>query len=185
MKIMAFSPITSWQTDGEKIETVTLFSWAPKSLQLVTASMKLKKCLSLGRKAVTNLDSKLKSRDVTLPTKVHIVKAVGFPVVMYRCDSWARKKAEHQRIVAFELWCWRKLLRVPWTAWKSTLNIHWNDWWLSWSSNTLATWWKNQLIGKDPGACKVWGQEEQRERGWDVWMASWTQWTWVWTNSGR
>ena len=92
-----------------------LFSWAPKSLQMMTAAMKLKKHLLLGRKAVTNLDSVLKTR-ITLPTKVHIVKALVFPVVMYGCESWIIKKAEHQRIDAFELWCWKRCLRVPWSA---------------------------------------------------------------------
>ena len=94
----------------------------PKSLQMVTAAMKLRHLL-LGRKAMTNLDSILKSRDVTLPTKVHLVKAMVFPVVMYGHESWTIKKAERQRIVAFELWCWRRLLRVPWTAGRSNQSI--------------------------------------------------------------
>ena len=96
----------------------TLFLGAPKSLQMVTAAMKLIRLL-LGRKVMPNLDSILKSRDITLPTQVHLVKAMVFPVVMYRCESWTIKKAEHQRIDAFELWCWRRLLRVPWTARRS------------------------------------------------------------------
>ena len=100
----------------------TLFSWAPKSLQLVTAAMKLRHLL-LGRKAMTNLDSVLKSRDITLPTKVCLVKAMVFLVVIYGCESWTRKKAKHQRINAFELWCWRRLLRIPWTARKSNQSI--------------------------------------------------------------
>ena len=91
----------------------TLFFGAPKSLQMVTAAMKLKKHLLLGRKAMTNLDSVLKSRDITLPTKIHLVKAMVFQGVMYGCESWTIKKADHQRIDAFELWCWRKPLRVP------------------------------------------------------------------------
>ena len=99
-----------------------LFSWAPKSLQMVTAAMKLRHLL-LGRKAMTNLDSLLKSRDITLPTKVHLVKAMVFPVVMYGCKSWTIKKVECQRIDAFELWCWRRLLRVPWTARRSNHSI--------------------------------------------------------------
>ena len=94
---------------------LTLFFWAPKSLQMVIAAMKLKDLL-LGRKFMTNLDSIFKSRDVTLPTKVHLVKAMVFPVVVYGCASWTVKQAERQRIDAFELWCWRRLLRVPWTA---------------------------------------------------------------------
>ena len=99
------------------METVTdLFSWAPKSLWTVTSSHEIKRCLLLGKKAMTNLDSILKSRDVTLLTEVHLVKAMVFPVVMYRCESWTIKKAEHWRIDAFELWCWRRLSRVPWTA---------------------------------------------------------------------
>ena len=100
----------------------TLFFWAPKSLQIVTAAMKVR-CLLLGRKAMTNLDSILKSRDITLPTKVHLVKALVFPVVMSGCDSWTIKTAECQRIDAFELQCWRRLLRVPWTARRSNQSI--------------------------------------------------------------
>ena len=100
----------------------TLFSWAPKSLQMVIAAMKLR-CLFLGRKAMTNSDSMLKSRDITLPKKVCLVKAMVFPVVIYGCESWTVKKAEHQRIDAFELWCWRRLLRVPWTARRSDQSI--------------------------------------------------------------
>ena len=99
------------------METATTLFWgAPKSLQMVTAAMKLKRRLPLGRKAMTNLDSILKSRDITLQTKVHLVKAMVLPVVMYGCESWTIKKAEHQRIEAFELWCWKRLLRIPWTA---------------------------------------------------------------------
>ena len=101
----------------------TSFSWAPKSLQMLTAALKLKKHLLLGRKTVTNLDSILKSRDIILPTKVHLVKAMVFPVVMYGYESWTIKKAECWRIDAFELWCWRKLFRVPWTARKSNQSI--------------------------------------------------------------
>ena len=99
-----------------------LFFWAPKSLQMVTAAMKLKDAY-LGRKVMTNLDSILKSRDITLPTNVHLVKAMVFPVVMYGCESWTVKKAERQRIDAIELWCWRRLLRVPWTARRSNPSI--------------------------------------------------------------
>ena len=120
MKIMASGPITLWQIDGETMETVTDFILgAPKSLQMVTADMKLKDACSLGKKAMTNLDSILKSRDIILPAKVHLVKAMVFPVVMYGCESWTIKKTEHQRIDIFELWCWRRLLRVPWTLRRS------------------------------------------------------------------
>ena len=114
---MAFSLITSWQTDGETMETVTDFIFLGYK---ITAdgdySHEIKIRLLLGRKAMTNLDSILKSRDITLPTKVHLVKAMVFPVVMYGCESWTIKKTEHQRIDASELWCWRRPLRVPWTA---------------------------------------------------------------------
>ena len=123
MKIMAFGPITSWQIDGEIVETVTDFIFgAPKSLQMVTAAMKLRPLL-LGKKVMANLDSIFKSRDITLPTKVHLVKGMVFSVVMYRCENWTIKKAEHRRIDAFELWCWRKLLRVLWTARSSNQSI--------------------------------------------------------------
>ena len=116
-KIMVSGPITLWQIDGKEWKRwQTLFWGAPKSLQMVIAAMKLKGCLLLWRKVMTNLDSTFKSRDITLPTKVHLVKAMFFPVVMYGCESWTVKKAERQRIDAFELWCWRRLLRVPWAA---------------------------------------------------------------------
>ena len=118
-KIMASGPITSWQIDGETV--ADLFFWAPKSLQVVTAAMK--RHLLLGRKVMTNVDSILKSRDITLLTKVCLIKAMVFPVVMYRCESWTVKKAECQRIDTFELWCWRRLLRVPWTARRSNQSI--------------------------------------------------------------
>ena len=118
---MASGPITSWQIDGETMETVKDFILgAPKSLQMVTDySHKIKRRLLLERKAMTNLDSLLKSRDITLPTNVYLVKARVFPVVMYGCESWTVKKAERRRTDAFELWCWRRLLRVPWTARRS------------------------------------------------------------------
>ena len=109
---------------GNSRNSVRLYFWgAPKSLQMVIAAMKLKDALLLGRKVMTNLDSIFKSRDITLPTKVHLVKATVFPVVMYGCESWTVKKAESQRIYAFELWCWRRLLRVPWTARRSNQSI--------------------------------------------------------------
>ena len=119
-KIMESSPITSWQIDGETVETVSDFIfWGSKITADGDCSHEIKRRLLLGRKAMTNLDSLLKSRDITLPTKVHPVKALVFPVVMYGCESWTVKKAEHQKIDAFELWCWRRLLRVPWTARRS------------------------------------------------------------------
>ena len=119
--IMTSGLTTSWQIDGETMERVRLFSWAPKSLQVVTTE--IKRCLLLGRKAMTNLDSIIKNRTITLPTKVHLVKAMFFPVVMYEYESWTIKKTECQRIDAFELWCWRRLLRVPWTARRSNQSI--------------------------------------------------------------
>ena len=120
-KIMTSGPITSWQIDEEAMETVINFILGtPKSLQMVTAALKLKlPSLLLGRKAMTNLDSILKSRDITLSTKVHLVKAMVFPVVMYGCESWTIKKAEQQRIDVFELLCWRTPVRVPWTVRRS------------------------------------------------------------------
>ena len=114
---MASGPITSWQIDGETMETVTDFIFFSSKLTAADdCSHEIKRPLLLGRKAMNNLDSILKSREITLPTKVHLVKAVVFLVVMYGCESWTIKKAESRRIDAFELWCWRRLLRVPWTA---------------------------------------------------------------------
>ena len=111
MKILASGPITSWEIDGETVSDFIFL--APKSLQMVIAAMKFKRRLLLGRKVMIKLDSILKSRDITLPTKVRLVKAMVSLVVMYGCESWTVKKADHQRIDAFELWCWRRLLRVP------------------------------------------------------------------------
>ena len=123
-KIMASSPITSWQIDGETVETVAGFIFlGSKFTADGDCSHEIKRCLLLGRKVMGNLDSILKSRDITLPTKVHLVKAIVFAVVMYGCESWTVKKAERQRIDAFELWCWRRLLRVPWTARRSNQSI--------------------------------------------------------------
>ena len=123
-KIMASSPLTPWQIDGKIMETVRNFIFMGSK---ITAdgnwSHEIKRCLLLGRKAMTNLDSILRSRDITLPTKVRLVKAMVFPVVMYGCESWTIKKAERWRTDAFELWCWRRLLRVPWTARRSNQSI--------------------------------------------------------------
>ena len=119
-KIMASGPITSWQIDGETVETVSDFLLgASKITADGDCSHVIKRCLLLERKVMTNLDSILKSRDITLSTKVHLVKAVVFPAVMYGCESWTIKKSKCQRIDAFELWCWRRLLRVPWTVRRS------------------------------------------------------------------
>ena len=116
-KIMASGPITSWQTDGETMETVTNFILGGSKITADgDSSHEIKRLLLIGRKAMTKLDSILKSRDITLTTKSHLVKAVLSAIIMYGCESWTIKKAEHQRIDTFELWCWRRLLRVPWTA---------------------------------------------------------------------
>ena len=141
---------------------------------------------------MTNLDSIFKSRDITLPKKVHLVKAMVFPVVIYGCESWTVKKAEHRRIDAFELWCWSRLLRVPWTAKrsnqsilrKSVLGIHWKNRCWSWNSNTLATLCEQLTHWKRPWCwerLKVGGEGDGR--GWDDWMASPTRWTWAWVSS--
>ena len=171
---------------------LTLFLGAPKITADADYSHEINRHLLLGRKVMTNLDIILKSRDITLSTKVCLDKAVVFPVVKYWCESWTIKKAECWRCDAFEMWCWWKLLRVPWTAkrsnqsilMESTLNIHWKDWCWSWNSNTLATWCEELTHWKKP-----WCWERLREggegddRGWDGWMASSTQWTWVWVDS--
>ena len=123
-KIKASGPITSWQIDGETMETVRDFIFLGSKITADgDSSHEIKRYLPLGRKAMTNLDSIFKSRDITLPTKVRLVKAIVFPVVMYGCESWTIKKTECQRIDAFELWCWRRLLRVPWTARRSNQSI--------------------------------------------------------------
>ena len=124
MKIMASSPITSWQIDEETEETVPDFIFGGSKITADgDCTHEIKRCLLLGRKVMTNLDSIFKSRDIALSTKVRLVKAMVFPVVMYGYESWTIKKAEHQRIDAFELWCWRRLLRVPWTARRSNQSI--------------------------------------------------------------
>jgi len=123
-KIMASDPITSWQIHGETVETVADFIFGGSKITAdCDCSHEIKRCFLPGRKVMTNLDSIFKSRDVTLPTKVHLVKAMVFPLVMYGCESWTLKKAELRRIDAFELWCWRRLLRVPWTARRSNQSI--------------------------------------------------------------
>ena len=127
-KFMASGPITSWEIDGETMKMVTDFIFLGSK---ITADgdcrHEIKRQLLLGRKAMTNLDSILKSRDITLATKVHLVKAMVFPVVMYGCESWTIKKVERRRIDAFELWCWRRLMRVPWTARRSALGVPWKE----------------------------------------------------------
>ena len=123
-KMMASGPITSWQIDGETVQTVTNFIFSGFRLTADgDCSHEIQRHLLLGRKAMTNLDSIFKSRDITLPTNVHLVKALVFPVVMYGCESWILKKTQCQRIDAFDLWCWERLLRVSWTVWRSNQSI--------------------------------------------------------------
>ena len=150
------------------------------------------RCLLLGRKAMTNLDSILKSRDITLPTKVHLVKALVFPVVMYEHESWTIKKAECRRFDAFELWCWRRLLRVYWTTRRSNQSMlkeispeYSLYWWWNWNSNTLAIWCEELTQWKRPWFWERLKVGEGDNRGWDGWMSSPTCWTWVWASSGR
>ena len=142
---------------------------------------------------MTNLDSILKVKDITLPAKVFLIKAMVFPVVIYGCESWTVKKAERRRTNAFELWCWRRLLRVPWTARRPNQSIikeispgvHGKDWCWSWNSNTLTTWCEELTHWKRPWCWeRLRAGGEGDDRGWDSWMTSPTQWTWVWVNSG-
>ena len=176
-KIMASSPITSWQIDEEALETVRDFIFLGSK---ITADddcrHEIKRRLLLGRKVKINLNSILKSRDIILPTKVHLVKAIFFPVVMYGCESWTIKKAECRRTDALELWYWTRLLRVPWTARRSNqsilkesvLNIHWMD--RCWRWNSRPPDGKNWLNWKDSDWERLKAGEGD-DRGWDGWMA--------------
>ena len=189
-KIMASSSTISWQIEGKQWKQWQTFIWGGGGGSEITlngdCSHELKRCLFLGRKVMTNLDSILKSRDITLPTKVHLVKAMVFPVVMYGCESWSMKEAECQRIDAFELWCCRRLLRVPWTARRSNQSIlkeispeySLEGWCWSWNSSTWAIWCKELTQLKRPWCwerLKAGGEGDNR--GWYSWMASLTQWT--------
>ena len=176
-KIKASGPITSWQIDGETVETVTnfIFGGLQSHCKWWLQSWN-KKMLAPWKESYDQPRQHIKSRDITLPTEIHLVKAIVFPVVMYGCESWTIKKVEHWRIDAFELWCWRRLLRVSWKSRRSNQSF--------WSSNTLATWWEELTHWKRP-----WGWErltvgEEDNRGGDGWMASPRQWTWIWVNSG-
>ena len=192
-KIMPSNPITSRQIDGEKRETVRDFIFLGSKITADdNCSHEIRRRLLLGRKVMTNLDSILRSRDITLPTKVHLVKAMVFPVVMYECESWTIKKAEHWTIDAFELWYWRRLFRVPWTARRSNQSIlkeispeySSEGLLLSWNSNTLATWCKELTHWKRPWCWeRLKAGGEGNDRGWDGCMASLTWWTWVWVSS--
>ena len=185
---MASSCITSCQIDGDKVETVTNFIFLDSTITVDSdCSHEIK------RKAMVNLYSIFKGRDITLPTKIHAVKTLIFPIVMYRIESWTIKKVECQRINAFKLWCWKRLLGVPWTVRRSklkqrelTLNIHWKNWCWSWSSNTLTTWCKELTHWKRPwGWVRLRAGGEGGDTGWDDWIASLTQWIWVWAHSWR
>ena len=192
---MASGPITSWQIDGWTVEIVTDFIVLGSKIPADgDCSHEIKRHLLLGRKVMTNLDSILKSRDITLPTKVHLIKAMVFPVVMYRCENRTIKKVECQRIYAFELWCWRKLwcweslglqgVQTSPSSRKSVLNINWKDWFWSWNSNTFTTWCEELTHLKNPWWWERLKVGDGEDRGWVGWMASLTQWTWVWLNSG-
>ena len=192
---MASGPIISWQIDGETMETVTDFIFLGSKITADgDCSHEIKRHLLLGRKAMTKLDSILKSKDKTLPTKVRIVKAMIFPVVMYGCESWAIKKAERWRTDVFQLWCLIRLLRVPWTARRSNqsilkkeispeysleglmlkLKLQYFDH-LMWRTDS---WEKTLMVGKTEGG-------EGDNIGQDGWMASPTSWTWIWASSRR
>ena len=187
-KIMAYSPITSLQIDGEKVGTVTDFTFGGS--KITDWSHEIKRRLLLGRKPMINLDSILKSRDITLPMNVHPVKAMVFPVVMYRCESWTTKKAECWSIYAFELWCWRSPLDCKEIQ---PVQSKGNQSWIFTGRtdaepetlNTLATWCEELTHWKRPWCwerLKAGGEGD--DRGWDGWMASPTGWTWVWVSSG-
>ena len=193
-EITAFNPITSWQIDGEIRETVADFIFlGSKITEDGDCSHEIKRLLLLGRKAMTNLDSTLKSRGITLPAKVCLVKAMVFPIVMHGCESWTIKKAEHWRIDAFELWFWRRLLRVPWSARRSNQSflkeiIHKYSFEELMVKLTLQYF--GHLIRRADSLQRPWCWErlraggEEDDRGWDGCMASLTQWTWVRVDSG-
>ena len=190
---MASGPITSQQVDGETTETVTDFIFLGSKITADgDCSLEIKRHLLLGRKAMTNLDKVLNSKDITLPTKVCLVKAVVFPVVMYGYESWTVKKAELKNwclwIVALEEDSWESLgLQGDQTnqSWrKSTLNIYWKDWY--WSSNSLAIWCEEPTHWKRPWCWeRVKAGGEEGDKIWDDWMVALTQWTWVWASSGK
>ena len=190
---MASGSITWWQIDRETVETVSDFIWGGSKITVDgDCSYEIKRCLLLGRKVMTNLDSLLKSRDITLPTKVHLVKAMVFLVVRYGCESWTIKKAEHQRIDAFELWCWRRLFWVSWTARRSNQSIL-KEISPEYSLEGLMLKLKLQYFGylirrtdsfkKTLMLGKIEGRRRRGWWGWDGWMTSPTQWPWVWVNS--
>ena len=192
-KIMASGPITSWEIDGETVATVADFIFlGSKITEDGDCSQEIKRCLLLGRKVMTNLDSIFKSRDITLPTKVHLVKAMVFPVTMYRCERWTVKKAERRRIDAFELWSWRRFLRIPWTARRSNQSILTISPGCSLEGMMLKLklqyfghlMWRVVSLKKTLMRGGIGAEGEGDDRGWDGWMASPIRWTWVWVNSG-
>ena len=191
---MVSGPITSWQIDMATVETVADFIFGGSKITADgECSHEIKRCLLLGRRVMTNLGSILKSRDITLSTKVHLVKAMVFSVVMYGCESWTVKKAEYQRTDAFEMWCWRRLLRIPWPARRSNQSIL-KEISPGCSLEGLMLKLKLQYFGhlmwRVDSLERPWCWEGSRagregdDRGWDGWTASPTQWTWVWVNSG-
>ena len=191
---MASGPITLWEIDGETVETVSDFIFLGSKITADgDCSHEIKRRLLLGMKVMTNLESIFKSRDITLPTKARLVKVVVFPVVMYGCESWTVKKAECWRIDAFELWCWRRLLRVPWTAKRSNQSIL-KEISPGISLEGLMLKLKLQYFGylmqrvdsleKTLMVGGTGGRREGDDTAWDGWMASLTWWTWVWVNSG-
>ena len=190
---MASGPITSWEIDGETGETVSDFIFLGSKITADgDCSHEIKRCLLLGRKVMTNLDSLLKSRDITLSTKVHVVKAKVFPEVMYGCESWTIKKPEQWRIDAFELWCWRRLLRVPWTTRISNQSI------LK-EISPGCSFGRTDAKAETPIICHlmrrvdslekplilggIGGRKRRGRQRIRCWMASPTQWTWIWLNS--
>ena len=193
-KIMASGPITSWEIDGETVETVAdLIFGGSKITADGDCSHQIKRRLLLGRKVMTNLDNIFKSRDITLPPKVRLVKAMVFPVVMYGCESWTVMKAECQRIDAFELWCWRRLLRVLWTARRSNQSILKGispGCSLEGMMLKLKLQYFGHLMRRVDYSKRLWCWEglgaggKGDDRRWDGWMASLTWWTWVWLKSG-
>ena len=193
IKIMASIPIAWWQIDGETMETVTDFIFLGSTITADgDCGHEIKRPLLLGRKAMTNLDCILKSRDITLQTKVCLIKAVAFPVVVYECESWTIKKAEHWRTDAFGLWCWRRLLRVPWTARRSNQSILKKiNLWYSLKGVMLKLQYLGHLKCRAVSLERSWCWERLRaggevdDRGWDGWKASWTQWPWVWAISWK
>ena len=196
-----FKTLRSWhlvqslQIEGGKVEAVTDFIFLGSKINVDSeCSHKIKRCLFLGRKAIINLDSIFKSRDITWLTQVYLVKGMVFPVVTYEYENWTIKEAECWRIDVFELWCWRRLLRVPWTArrWNQSILKEINSEYsleglmLKWNSNTLATWYEDPSHWK-----RAWCWERLKLKGegagsgWEGSIASLTQWTWIWANSRR